>query len=71
MSGGSAVTVERLERSLVLLAYIITIDGPVYAPLFDRLERELENARRGQDAVTRAQKLLESYTVAGGLKAIR
>jgi hypothetical protein len=66
----SVVTVERLERALVLLAYAMECDGPVYAPLFDKLERELETLRSQQDTLSRAKRLLASYTVAGGVKAI-
>jgi hypothetical protein len=65
------VTVERLERALVLLAYAMECDGPVYAPLFDKLEDELKTLRRQQDTVSRAKRLLASYSVAGGVKAIR
>lgn len=54
------VTIERLERGLALLAYFIMRDGPVYAPLFERLERELEAMRQTQDTVSRAQRLLEN-----------
>jgi hypothetical protein len=70
----TAVTVERLERALAIAAYIVVLDGPVAAPIFDRLERELQNARASQDSVARARQLLEGYTNrnpgAGGLKAI-
>jgi hypothetical protein len=34
----NAVTVARLERGLALLAYLIELEGPVYAPLFEKLE---------------------------------
>lgn len=56
------VTIERLERGLALLAYLIERDGPVYAPLFERLERELEAMRSRDDTVSRAKRLLESYS---------
>jgi hypothetical protein len=65
------VTIERLERGLALLAYMVVLDGPVLAPLFDKLERELALMRAGQDTVSRAKALLETYRVEGGLKAIR
>jgi hypothetical protein len=35
----SDVNVERLEHALAFLAYLIELDGPVYAPLFEKLER--------------------------------
>lgn len=55
------VTIERLERALALAAYVVVLDGPKAAPLFDRLERELAAARATQDSVARAHALLESY----------
>jgi hypothetical protein len=42
------VTIERLERGLVTLAYIMTRHGAQYAPLFDRLERELIAMKSGK-----------------------
>lgn len=57
------VTIERLERGLAILAYIMSLDGAVYAPLFERLERELAAMRQTQDTVGRAKRLLETYSV--------
>lgn len=54
--------VERLERALVVAAYIVVRHGPVYAPLVDRLERELEAARR-DDPVDRARRILERFSI--------
>jgi hypothetical protein len=54
------VTIERVERGLVLLAYLIARDGPVYAPLFEKLERKLESLRARDDTVGRAKRLLEN-----------
>ena len=56
------VTIERLERALALCAYLVTRDGPVVVPLFERLERELAAMRKTQDTVDRAKRLLESYS---------
>ena len=36
----------RLEHALVLAAYIVLRHGATYAPYVDRLEKELEAARR-------------------------
>jgi len=44
------VTIERVERGLVILAYLIELDGPVLAPLFERLERELAAMRQTRRA---------------------
>lgn len=67
------VTVERLERGLLMLAHIIRMDGDVYLPIFARLEQELEVARRQQDTMARALSLIDSYKIksAGATKAIR
>ena len=62
--------IEELERALALAAYIVLRHGPIYAPYIDRLERELENARKN-DPTERAKRILETYTVEGGRKAIR
>ncbi|WP_439925665.1 hypothetical protein [Nitrobacter sp. JJSN] len=56
------ITIERLERGLALLAYLIELDGPVHAPLFEKLERELEALRSREDTVVRAKRLLETYS---------
>jgi hypothetical protein len=63
------MTIERLERALVLAAYIVVRHGPEYACHVDRLEKELEAARR-DDPVARAKRILEAYTREGGVKAI-
>jgi hypothetical protein len=65
-----AVTIERLERGLAIAAQLLLLDGPVVAPIFEKLERDLETMRSTQDVVGRAARLLESYKVAGGVKAI-
>jgi hypothetical protein len=65
------VTLERLEHGLAVAAYIVTLDGPIAAPIFERLERELATMRADQDTVNRARQLLETYRTAGGVKAIR
>jgi hypothetical protein len=67
----STVTKERLERALALAAYLVVLDGPIAAPIFERLERELKAMQASEDTADRAKRLLESYTDRGGLKAIR
>jgi hypothetical protein len=44
-----------LSAGLPSLAYIIERDGPVYAPLFEKLERELAAMRSNQNVVDRAK----------------
>jgi hypothetical protein len=53
------ITVERLERAQALCAYLVVLDGPVAIPWFERLEREVEAARKEQDSIVRAKALLE------------
>lgn len=62
--------VERLERAVQLIAYIVVEHGDAYAPLLDRLEAELENARRPSAAQERARAILARQTRSGGLNAI-
>lgn len=57
-----AVTVERLERALAVVAYLIGLDGPKVVPLFERLERELAAMRQTEDAMGRARRMVESYS---------
>jgi hypothetical protein len=52
--------IERIERAMVAVAYIVTRHGPQYAPILDRLERELAD-RRDNDPVRRAERLLDRY----------
>lgn len=55
------VTIARLERALALAAYLVVLDGPKRAPLFERLERDLAMLRQQEDTVARAKRLLENY----------
>jgi hypothetical protein len=64
------VTLERLERALCVVALIVVEHGDAFAPILERLEREVEAARR-DSARERARRILEAYTDAGGRKAMR
>jgi hypothetical protein len=55
------VTIERLERALVICAACVELDGPIVVPLFESLERDLAAMRAEQDTVYRAKRLLDSY----------
>ena len=70
-SDKESVTLDRLERGLALVAYLMELDGTVLAPIFEKLEREVEAMRARQDTTARARRLLDSYRIAGGLKAMR
>jgi hypothetical protein len=52
------VTLERLERARAAVAYAMTLDGAVYAPIFERLEREIATRRATDDVMARAQRAL-------------
>jgi hypothetical protein len=62
---------ERMERALLMLAYLIELDGDVHAPMYEKFEAELKELKARQDVKARALHLLASYREAGGLKAIR
>jgi hypothetical protein len=66
------LTVERLERALVLLAYFIELDGDVHLSMYEKFESELAELGTKEAIKYRARKRLESYlNEGGGLKAIR
>lgn len=44
----------QLSRALDILAQLIARDGPVYVPLFERLERELQARQTESDTLSRA-----------------
>src|SRR5262245_15326250 len=46
------VSLEEWEYARAVVAYAITLHGPVYAPILDRIEREIEAARKA-DPVAR------------------
>ena len=53
-------SLEKLEQALAFMAQIVLRHGEVYAPILDRLEREVEAARRN-GATARAQRILEEF----------
>lgn len=64
------LTIERIEHALVLLAYFIELDGDIHIPMYEKFEAELKDLKQREDTKARAQRLLLSYSDAGGLKAI-
>ena len=68
------VTLQRLERARAAIAYAMTLDGAVYAPIFERLEREIAARRMADDVMARAQRCLQDYAAAAtpavGVRAI-
>lgn len=60
------ITAERIERAMVLLAFIITSTGKTkFSPLLERLERELAEYRAERDPMSRAARILRDYSVEG------
>ena len=57
-----AITIERVERGMAILAYLMSFHDADYTPLYEKLEREREALLRQQDTVARARRLLERYS---------
>lgn len=53
-------SLETLERALVFMAQIVLRHGETYAPILERLEREVE-AARSNGATARAKRILEEF----------
>lgn len=54
-------TEEWLLDAIRTVSFCIVEDGPVYAPILERLERELDTIRARQDAVARARMHLQRH----------
>ena len=54
-----SVTLDRLLRARAAVAYAMTLDGAGYAPVFERLEREIAAMRAADDVMARARRCLE------------
>jgi hypothetical protein len=52
-------TLDRLLRARAAVAYAMTLDGAGYAPVFERLEREIAAMRAADDVMARARRCLE------------
>ena len=61
---------DRLRRAQTAIAYAMKLDGPVYAPLFERLEREIASLRAADDVMARARRCLESQDASSAIKVI-
>lgn len=53
--------IERVERAMVLLAYLIELDGDEHVPMFEKFETELKELRQTEDVKVRARRLLELH----------
>jgi len=58
-AAGRKVSVERLEAALLKVAYLVAHD-PAFTPIFERLEAELDLARKEAKAMTQAQQRAKS-----------
>ena len=65
------VTDADLVEMLRFLAMAVELYGVVYMPLFERVEAEIVARRAKADPITRVRRVLDLYTIEGGLKAIR
>ena len=61
MSAGIAIA--DLEQALAVCAYVVLRHGDAYAPLIDRLEGELEEAKKAETTRHRAERILNSLPV--------
>jgi hypothetical protein len=52
-------TLEQLLQEQAAVAYCMMLDGPVYAPMFERYVREIAALRARDDAMSRARRVLE------------
>lgn len=52
-------TLAELEEALTLAAYIVVRHGDAYAPAMERLEREVEDAKRRAPTADRARRILD------------
>lgn len=69
----SHVTADRIERALVKVAKLVAVD-PAFTPVFERLERDLAEARRAEAVVSDAQRrarLLLAQKAKGSSKAAK
>lgn len=64
------VTLERLERGLLVTAYLMEVHGLDLSLIFEKLESEAEAMRSSQDTAGRARRLLEAHRIAGGVKPV-
>ena len=56
---GHKVSVERIEAALLKVAYLVASD-PAFTPIFERLEAELDLARKEAKAMNAAQQRAKS-----------
>ncbi len=62
--------IERIERALLVLAYLIELDGDVHVPMYEKFEAELAELRASVAVKSRASERLAAYRRSGEQKAI-
>lgn len=62
--------IERVERALLVLAYLIELDGDVHVPMYEKFEAELAELKAIADVKSRASERLAAYRQSGDRKAI-
>ena len=77
MLSAEPVTIERLERALAVISYVIVQEGAggaVYGPYLARLEKEIDALKAQDDVVARARRhikrLRDQAAVLEGVRAI-
>lgn len=58
----SQMSIERLEKAVHAMAYIVLRHGEAYGPLLERLADELDERRRAPTASARARDILAAMT---------
>ena len=53
--------IERVERALLVIAYLVERDGDIHLPMYEQFETELAELRSKADVRQRARKRLESF----------
>lgn len=59
MTAREKPSLAELEQALTGMAYIVLRHGEAYVPLMERLEREVEEAKRHAPSTTRARMILD------------
>ncbi len=62
--------IERIERALLVLAYLIELDGDIHVQMYEKFEAELAELRATAAVKSRASQRLAAYRRSGDRKAI-
>lgn len=62
--------ITRIERALLLLAYLIELDGDVHVPMYEKFETELTALKSAASVRARASERLARYRQSGTGNAI-